>query len=70
MEMMIAMNKIMQSNSPNGGKVVDKNKNMVPFPDLNIKLQERFDIIGEISKLIYDNKSEGKFVYNSFTRKN
>ena len=30
---------------------------------------KKFDIINEIAKLIYDNRSEGKFIYNNITKK-
>jgi hypothetical protein len=36
---------------------------------VTIILQTKFDIIGEVAKLIFDNKSEGKFVYNPYTKK-
>ena len=38
--------------------------------EVTIILQEKFDIIGEVSKLIFDNRAEGKFVYNPYTKKN
>jgi len=37
--------------------------------EVTIILQEKFDVIGEVSRLIFDNRSEGKFVYNPYTKK-
>ena len=37
---------------------------------VTVILQQRFDIIGEVSKLIFDNQKEDKFVYNPYTKKN
>ena len=49
--------------SSSGGLLMDMTK-------VSIILQEKFDIIGEVSKLIFDNRSEGKFIYNPYTKKN
>jgi hypothetical protein len=48
--------------TPSGGLVMDMTM-------VNITLQKSFDVIGEVSRLIFDNKSEGKFVYNPYTKK-
>ena len=37
--------------------------------EVTIILQEKFDVIGEVSRLIFDNRAEGKFVYNPYTKK-
>ena len=37
--------------------------------DVTIILQKNFDIINEVAKLIFDNKQEGKFIYNPYTKK-
>jgi hypothetical protein len=39
----------------------------MPFNELNKSLQFRFHVLDEVSKLVYDNTSEGKFIYNEFT---
>ena len=49
--------------SSNGGLLMD-------MTAVIIILQTNFDIIGEVSKLIFENRSEGKFVYNPYTKKN
>ena len=49
--------------SPTGGLIMD-------MTAVTIILQEKFDIIGEVTKLIFDNRAEGKFVYNPYTKKN
>jgi hypothetical protein len=50
-------------NSIHGGLMMDQTK-------VTIILQEKFDVIGEVARLIFDNRSEGKFVYNPYTKKN
>jgi hypothetical protein len=47
-----------------------KGKLMMPMTEVTIILQEKFDIVGEVFKLIFDNKDEGKFTYNQYTKKN
>jgi hypothetical protein len=37
--------------------------------EVNIILQERFDVIGEVTKLIFENSDDSKFVYNQYTKK-
>jgi len=49
--------------SVNGGLLMDMTK-------VTIILQEKFDVIGEVAKLIFDNRAEGKFIYNPYTKKN
>lgn len=39
------------------------------FVDFNYKLMDKFEIVSEIVKIIYDHSSEGKFIYNEFTQK-
>ena len=41
----------------------------IEFPKVNVNLQQKFLIMDEIQKIIYD-QSPSKFVYNSFTKKN
>ena len=48
--------------SLNGGLLMD-------MTEVTIILQEKFDVIGEVSRLIFDNRAEGKFVYNPYTKK-
>jgi hypothetical protein len=48
--------------SLNGGLLMD-------MTELTIILQQDFDIIGEVCRLIFDNRSEGKFVFNPYTKK-
>jgi hypothetical protein len=43
---------------------------IMEFPKFNQRLQEKFDIMSEIQKIIYDNTSTSKFVYNPFTGRN
>jgi len=37
------------------------------FVNFNYKLMEKFEIINEIVKLIYDHNTEGKFIFNKYT---
>ena len=39
------------------------------FADFNIAAQEKFGIIEEIRKIIYDHSGSDKFIYNDFTQK-
>jgi hypothetical protein len=48
--------------SINGGLLME-------MTGVTVILQDRFDIVGEVAKLIFDNKQEGKFVYNPYTKK-
>ena len=48
--------------STNGGLLMD-------MTAVNIILQEKFDVIGEVHKLIFDNRVEGKFLFNPYTKK-
>ena len=48
--------------SVNGGLLMD-------MTEVNIILKEKLNIIGEVHKLIFDNRAEGKFLYNPYTKK-
>ena len=37
--------------------------------DFNLKLSDRFDIIGEIKRLIYTHDENEKFIYNEYLKK-
>jgi len=39
------------------------------FVDFNYKLMEKFEVVNEIVKIIYDHSTDGKFLYNEFTQK-
>ena len=43
---------------------------MVPNDAFVKRLSQNFKLIDEISRLIFDNKAEGKFVYNTYSKRN